>query len=314
LNNINMGKSIILLIFIVCLILIISSFNEKFTDIKVGIVTTVKNPHHINDWIKYHLKVGFVKLYIVLDDENENISYDDERVKIIKNDKKWRDNLIIADHLQELSDQYDTEVMSRQIINFNTIRELSKKDKIDWLLHIDADELFYTEDTPLETIFNNKYDTIKFDNYEMIPTSDNYSNCFKEGMMFKTDKTTYLAYTNGKSAVKVNSTAEIIGVHGFLGGLYYESDIGKILHYPSCNFNEYITKYKILGNFSDKWWNKVSIPIKFHLESRDIIQSCKLNENECIDKIRQYYNDKNTYKTDMNGVIKIEQIVNTILN
>ena len=310
-----MEKPTLLLIFIVIsIIFLITSFNEKFENIQIGIVTTVKNPHQINDWIKYHLKIGFVKLYIVLDDENENIQYDDNRVKILKNNKQWRDNLIGPNHLQELLDQYDIEVMSRQIVNFNTIREIAKKDKINWLLHIDADELFYTENNSLETIFDNKYDTIKFDNYEMIPTNDNYRNCFQEGIMFKTDKNTYLAYVNGKSAVKVNSNSEIIGVHGFLGGSYYESPIGKILHYPSCNFNEYLTKYKILGNFNDKWWNKVSIPIKFHLESRDIIQSCKLNENECIDKIREFYNKKNMYNSNINGIIKIKDISNIILN
>ena len=310
-----MEKSTILLIFIItCILFIFNSFHEKFDNIQVGIVTTVKNPHQINDWIKYHLKIGFAKLYIVLDDENENINYDDIRVNIIKNDTNWRNNLIVPDHIQELLEQYNIEVMSRQIINFNTVREIAKKDKINWLLHIDADELFYTENNVIETLFDNNYDTIKFDNYEMIPTSDNYTNCFQEGVMFKTDKITYLAYTNGKSAVKVNSNSEIIGVHGFLGGLYYESPIGKILHYPSCNFNEYLTKYKILGNFNDKWWNKISIPIKFHLESRDIIQSCTLNEDECIDKIREFYNKKNIYNSNINGIIKIDDIVNTILD
>jgi len=313
-----MEKHILLLFIIISILFLITSFNEKFENNKIGnkigIVTTVKNPHQINDWIKYHLKIGFVKLYIVLDDKNENIEYNDQRVMIIKNNKNWRDNLIGANHLQEFLDDYDSEVMSRQIINFSTIREIAKKDKINWLLHIDADELFYTENNSLEILFDNKYDTIKFNNYEMIPTNDNYTNCFQQGIMFKTDISTYLAYVNGKSAVKVNSNSEIIGVHGFLGGSYYESPIGKILHYPSCNFNEYLTKYKILGIFNDKWWNKVTIPIKFHIESRDIIQSCTLNENECIDKIRQFYNSKNMYNSKINGIITINDVANIILD
>jgi hypothetical protein len=43
---------------------------------KLGISTTVKNPHQLNDWIKYHLSIGFDKLYIVFDDENELVAPD----------------------------------------------------------------------------------------------------------------------------------------------------------------------------------------------------------------------------------------------
>ena len=49
----------------------------------------------------------------------------------------------------------------------------------------------------------------------------------------------------------------------------------------------------MLGNFGDKWWGRVEIPIKFHTESRDIINSCKNSEKDCEDKIRNFYNEKN---------------------
>ena len=111
--------------------------------------------------------------------------------------------------------------------------------------------------------------------------------------MFKTNGIKYIAYSNGKSALNLTSDAIITGVHGFSGGSLFDSQYGKILHYPSCNFNEYILKYKMLGNFGDKWWGRVEIPIKFHTESRDIINSCKNSEKDCEDKIRNFYNEKN---------------------
>jgi hypothetical protein len=201
------------------------------------------------------------------------------------------------------------EVMTRQTLNFENVRLYAKKDKIDWLLHIDGDELFFNEDNDLQKIFINTYDYISFKNYEMIPTKDNYANCFKEGNNFKTKGHIFNAYGNGKSAVKVNSDAVVSGVHAFRNGHGLESKIGKILHYPSCNFDEYVSKYKILGKFSDKWWDSVEIPFKFHKESRDAITNCfsKNNTDECIPKIRDYYNKTNVLN-DTYNVTDLKQI------
>ena len=269
---------------------------KKSYPVNIGttaIVTTVRNPHKIEDWISYHLKIGFNKLYIILDDENENIEYKDDRVVVFKNTKEWRNNLATGGMLGMFSDKYDEEVMSRQILNFATVEESAKKDGINWLLHIDGDELFYPEDKPFSEIFNNDYAIIHFDNYEMLPDHDSYQNCFREGHKFKTKGEKYIAYSNGKSALNLTSDAIITGVHGFSGGKLLDASDGKILHYPSCNFSEYLLKYKMLGKFGDKWWGKLEIPIKFHKESRDIINSCKNSEKECEEKIRKFYNEKN---------------------
>jgi len=292
---------LLLLIFTLIIMLLRIIITEKFTEspkytVKEGttaIATTVRKPHQINDWIKYHLKIGFDKLYIVLDDENENIDYNDNRVVIFKNTKEWRNNLASGGMLGMFSKNYDEEVMSRQILNFATIQEYAKSDGINWLLHIDGDEIFYPEDKPFSELFNNNYAVVHFDNYEMVPDHDSYQNCFRDGTKFKINGAKYIAYSNGKSALNLTSDAIITGVHGFSGGTLFNSPYGKILHYPSCNFDEYLLKYKMLGNFSNKWWGRVEIPIKFHTESRDIINSCKTSEKECTEKIREFYNKKN---------------------
>ena len=73
-------------------------FDEGMTsiinnNIKIGISTTVINPHQLNDWIKYHLSIGFDKLYIVFDDENEEFLINDSRVQIFKNNNEWKDEI-----------------------------------------------------------------------------------------------------------------------------------------------------------------------------------------------------------------------------
>jgi len=298
--SITKSKYILLpFVVILCVIVVLCIYPKSEKKIKIAIATTVKNPHKLNDWIKYHVKIGFDNMYIVFDDETENSNIQNSHnIKIFKNDKKWKDEL---DKLKNV-DYYKNninEVMSRQILNFTNVRNYARKDKVDWLLNIDADELFYCEEYTLNSIFDNAYDIINFKNYEMIPTKDNYTNCFRMGVNFKTDNNTYNAYANGKSAVKVNSEAVMSGVHDFDKGLKKSAQIGKILHYPSCNFDEYINKYKILGKFSDKWWNSVDIPFDFHKESRDAITSCK-EGSDCINNIRKYYNEKNVLNDTYN--------------
>ena len=291
---------------------------NSISSVKVGIATTVKNPHALSDWIKYHLKIGFYKLYIVFDDENEDPKISKlDNVRIFKNDDNWKKELLLLPNMSHFLNE-KKEVMSRQIVNFTNARNYAKEDGVDFLLHIDADELFYP-DSDFNTIFNKKYDSITFQNYEMIPTKDNYKNCFKEGTNFKINTQIFNAYSNGKSAVKVDSNAVIAGVHDFSGDNKKFSQNAKILHYPSCNFDEYINKYKILGKFSDKWWNSVQIPFKFHTQSRDMITECSEKEKHgergaCEKSVRVYYNESNVLNSEYNqNDIKVIEYVRNLL-
>ena len=320
-------RTIVYILIILCIyhFLINIVFYEPMTSIiktvKVGISTTVKNPHQLNDWIKYHLNIGFAKLYIVFDDENENYPIKkDPRVSIFKNNNQWKAEISKLQNMDMFIN--DTkEVMSRQITNFANVRKYAEEDGVEWLLHIDGDELFYPEDQQITTIFNqDNIDSITFQNYEMIPKRDNYDNCFIYGIDFKINPGIFNAYSNGKSAVRVQSSAEIAGVHGFNGDNNYRSSIGKILHYPSCNFDEYISKYKILGKFDDAWWNSVKIPFKFHTDSRDLITDCSKREldgetNACENSVRDYYNKSNVYNRDIRSsdVKTIEFVKNQLI-
>ena len=334
-NNEHVTKiiKIILIILIVLLLIYIirriwSYINENYETkvskkyIKIGIATTLKNPHKLNDWIKYHLSIGFSKLYIVFDDENEEFELINplyiNNVMIIKSDKNWRKELEQLPNMEQFIND-KKEVMSRQILNFTNCRNYAYKDNIDWLLHIDADELFYPEKSTVQEVFNEEvtdtFDVITFKNYEMVPKRDDYENCFINGVDFKTNTGSFNAYSNGKSAVKVRSPAAIAGVHDFSGNMKLIPPYGKILHYPSCNFDEYINKYKILGKFSDKWWDNVQIPFKFHTESRDLVTSCANNStDECVNKVREYYNKSNVFTTSNNYSIQVIEFAKNILN
>ena len=171
---------------------------DTFTNInkrKLGIATTVKNPHQLNDWIRYHLNIGFSKLYIVFYYENEifvNNYVNDNNVNIFVNNTNWKNELTQLPNMEQYINE-KKEVMSRQILNFTNVRNYAQKDGVEWLLHIDADELFYPESSNVNAIFNNAYDVITFQNFEMIPNRDNYDNCFKDGISFKTNSSIFKA-------------------------------------------------------------------------------------------------------------------------
>jgi len=46
-----------------------------------------------------------------------------------------------------------------------------------------------------------------------------------------------------------------------------------ILHYPSCGFERFLNKYKMLGNFEDRWFEQIAIrnQMSFHAAARDLV-------------------------------------------
>ncbi len=120
------------------------------------ICTTVKLPEFgynvINSFIEYHLKIGFKHIYIFFDDENDhgitNVKkiFNDDGITVIKNDGalklKWQAN---CPSYESLIPYIENEVQARQRLNCELALRFAYKKRYDWLLHIDSDELFYTE-------------------------------------------------------------------------------------------------------------------------------------------------------------------------
>tara|TARA_B100000945_G_scaffold29516_1_gene20376 strand:- start:953 stop:1906 length:954 start_codon:yes stop_codon:yes gene_type:complete len=287
---------------------------------QIAIVSTIKEPHNLETWIRYHLNVGFDHIYLIFDDPNDykNIKIANKfiNVSIFINNQKWKNLLSYLPNFKQFGKTYSTEVMSRQILNVDLIMILANKKNHKWLLHIDSDELFYTTEN-LHNLFN-KYERyiVKFKNLELAPKKYNYKNCFKEGTLFKKNGYKFIAYYNGKSATQTHKNCRTNGVHDFktipkTKIINEKLENACILHYVSCNFDEYFKKYKILGNFSDKWWGTKKIGIKFHTQSRDKIMFC--NDELCKNDILQFYK-KNyiiTDKDENENLIEID--INSIL-
>lgn len=286
---------VILLILLIGVIYVINNKNKTNKNFqKIGIVSMMKDPHHIETWIKHHINMGINKLYLFIDDPN------DKCINTINNllqlsDYRNKIRMIIIDDAWKKKNNYKKDPKKDEPLNWNVKQDMcvnnalsiAKLDDIEVLIHIDADELLYSQNNKkINEIFSMDYNTFKLKNYEMAPERDNYKNCFLENHYFRKHGINYIAYGNGKGAgvvgkVRSNGPHEMISTIRFrlfksIHQKYIHENDLVVLHFVSCNVEEMLKKYKFYSNFSTNGWEWA----KIHLESRDKLKNC-YNSKEC---------------------------------
>lgn len=277
---------------------------------QAAIVTTLRNAGKVIDsFVAYHLAAGFARLFLFFDDPADP---DFARfaahpsVTAIAHDAELRRRWRALSLYPEQAPFVDSEVMARQVLNVQLAMGLAREERLDWLLHIDSDELFFspgeTADEHFRRLQAEPIDTMLYLNYEAFPERDEVGDFFREVDLFKvppelnrhpvTAELVRLVratpqlypdlfhfYGAGKSAVRLSAPGmEPKGVHHFVraDGAYRpgESRAHFVLHYACCGFDAFWTKYVTLGRFADRWWNAYDIAAligRFHLEARDIV-------------------------------------------
>jgi|GEM_PF-1101058 len=288
--------------------------NKTLLTNKVGIVTTVADAkQHIEQFINYHLNIGVEHIYVFVDDNCEATLAICERKKnvtAIPNDERlhklWIYTPIYRDYIKRAN--MHAEVMVRQELNVFVATGFASQDGISWLIHLDIDELFFLNGNTLSTHFNrltaeNKSGMVYL-NYEAIPTSENTNTIYTATNHFKINffrrnhwiftseqkhflsKTPWLNekyfryYQNGKSAFSTETSIvvnDVHTIHSNTGSVSFATNRDPIiLHFPCVSFDQYLTKYKRLGNFSDLWNGKARAGDyidTFHLQSRDTLHN-----------------------------------------
>jgi hypothetical protein len=256
---------------------------------KVAIVATlIAAENVIQSFIDYHLKTGFSHLYLFFDDANDKTINQVQHIKhvtVIPCDNTLRSKWLKTNSYAaygHLSTFIETEPMARQILNMDVACEMAKQDGMDWILHIDIDELFYSPHQTLEHHFNTLASSgvyyRRYLNYEAVPEKETIDDYFKEVTLFKKNQARYTPseasnhskhvgkdlfnyYKIGKMAARLDKIY-LSGIHEFV---FEKTEIGKplplgspepddpiILHYVCCGFSHFQNKYTILGNFNPK--------------------------------------------------------------
>ncbi|MFQ5568602.1 MAG: glycosyltransferase family 2 protein, partial [Rhodothermales bacterium] len=157
---------------------------------RIAIASTVRNADPVLDsFITYHLAAGFDHLFLFFDDP-EDSALDKARrytgVSAIPHDEhlrhQWRrSGLFAADFAHE--------VMGRQVLNLEVALQLAREQQIDWMLHIDHDELFYAGQQTVHEHFASlaarPVQWVKYANYEAVPEQVDIVDYFRETTLFK---------------------------------------------------------------------------------------------------------------------------------
>ncbi|KAI1119848.1 hypothetical protein F5Y10DRAFT_149192 [Nemania abortiva] len=257
----------------------------------LAIATTVLYPGvAFSTWVRFHLRrCSMILLY--LDDPEQRATFQSlcEGLKVY-----------IFDGAQDAPGMSrPNRILLRQDKNIkDAITYLLQQDHekkglgaVEWLLHIDQDELLYEGEGE-----GNYWRTdaslgqVTFTNHEAVPLMHDTENPFRDCVWFNAngpDAEPFMAYGNGKSAVRLSRGVEPDGPHQFKnfrgksttlpGGQMGDGGIldpvPVVLHYPYPSFELWLAKFRLYGAFSDYWLDDESCPnrLEFMLRSRDVV-------------------------------------------
>jgi hypothetical protein len=247
---------------------------------KIAIVITVKNEERLlKQNLLYHFGIGISHAFIYFDGTTDGgpKSIEDMGNVLIQSSVTpdlYR-HLTFLDKFTSNARKHHT---ARQCLNTYDAMLKSKAEGIDWLISIDADELFYTgNDKHISDFFSDlsDYDVIMLRPLEVVNRKLNYENVMKEEVLFKTQKnfsskvdqiyfnvenpyskskitsSFWLGHTMGKCALNVQKDLIPHNVHRFKlknSKTVNKVNRGFILHYHMYDFNDFIKKFKNFKN------------------------------------------------------------------
>ncbi|XP_049850845.1 uncharacterized protein LOC126324032 [Schistocerca gregaria] len=216
--------------------------------IKVGIICTLRGPEYtLESWIVWHLHVGIRFFYLFFDDPEDASIEIAMRYQSHATIRVYRPLTDVEHFYRPLASFetfhhiYETEVPVRQQLNAEYAIERAVSDAVDWVLHLDSDELFYVfPPCTLQTHFSSLkgLDSFTYLNFEGVPDSERIGDYFScvtlfrrhissiefnqvtsRAVLFWTSRTTrgqyMISYDNGKSSARVRRGLRPSGVHGW---------------------------------------------------------------------------------------------------
>ena len=300
---------------------------------KICIATTIKTSlDDTFDFVNYHLNIGIDHIYLFFDDPEDvafKILSKYKKVTCFKCGLKHWNTLRRNDELVERvlpGRGYDSSfcLEERQQLNANFALKLARKNKYDWIVHMDSDELIYSNG-PLKKIFlkfEKSSDALRLLTLEAVPGKLAYKNILREISLFRSfGAITRFYYTHKKMLQKIiprlkknegESKIRLAYFNGNTAGKSIVSINGKIknlgIHEPVAMENHkliYVFPRKMFllhfecKSFED-WKNKM---IKFYDNPSDAIGSTEgaypflkkfviAYKNNDIEEMRNIYKKK----------------------
>jgi hypothetical protein len=117
---------------------------------RAAVCSTVKDVRErIGSWVRWHVHLGFERIYLFFDDPLEAESVSIARaaggmalVALIRDSDTLRDAWARQPSWKGMGHNAEKDVQIRQLLNAQLAMELARSAGLVWLLHIDSDELF----------------------------------------------------------------------------------------------------------------------------------------------------------------------------
>jgi len=248
---------------------------------RLGIVSMMRDPGEVlKTFVQYHRNIGFTDFIILFDDPADpdiEMAASLEGVTVVPVDQKVREEWLLLRHFNQCKGYVDNTVGARQLLNIEYGFNLALKMGLDWLLHIDIDELFYIKNgdgqSHIATLEQSGKHSGVYHNYEAVPQAFDIDNYFASVDTFKkpipllkyqkikrqgiwpTGRRYFNFYNNGKAMTKVLPGIFPLGAHRWI---HEDGPLDKvvfynpsILHFSVCGYQHFEQKYRHRGNFSD---------------------------------------------------------------
>lgn len=244
------------------------------------LVTTVRAPGaSFETFLRYHLAIGVAHIIAFVDDPQDPAiaigrRFGDAVTVVPADDALYRRYPTLKTYGQHGSKPSDSHSV-RQMLNAEIAIGMALEQGHRWLLHLDADELFFTPSGTvryhLETLAAQDIDLAIYANFEAVPTTLEVADPFKEVVHFKINPgliptfqmraivTTWMpehqfyftGYTDGKALVRLRPGVLPRGRHRFTPlpdhrrAAQYTQPL--ILHYAHCGLQTFLAKFTHLA-------------------------------------------------------------------
>ena len=241
---------------------------SPFAGLKVGITLMTRKPHRFDWWLRYHRSLGIYHVFVHVEERRSCSAARVEEFADFVTVTTGNDGSVDT-HNPNSTDNYYT-LMQRQERQVRRSVQECRGAGIDWLFHVDDDELLYF-DTPFSRIVDGLapgVTCVVLVNIEAVPRSLAPECVFEDIEVFTQHK--MLAYRNGKSAGRV-ADADWHGPHRFTGS-YHVVPVATacVLHFESCIYEQWRNKFIKHRDIDEQ--KKRNIPFPFYRDSISLFQ------------------------------------------
>jgi len=261
---------------------------EKLAE-TVAIVLLSRRPLNLPLWAKYHLGyMGVNHVFMVVEDTPEfNRTWAAVPEQFRNRFTFFAEGARQADNDNRPLNDYQS-LQDRQMNAMAHAKRVSKEMGIQWLVHIDDDELLYS---PSHRKVGDILASVQEDleqayipNFEAVFESSRVQNCFEETRQINLDKPSFVSYANGKAALRVSAKdTQPAGPHQWrdhmnrpLPSEILDSEpFGSpliVIHFESCPVARWKEKFWELGNISPE--EVQHVPFGFYKQSILRMQEC----------------------------------------